>query len=77
MSNIGEERRLEALYLQELKDHASEVREFLKNPAKPEREKSVVRAFLKTIGVVFAEPELIAPAEEPADVAFRDCRFQI
>ena len=44
---------------------------------KPEREKSVCRAFLRALGVTFTDHELIAPNQEPTDVAFRDARFQV
>lgn len=44
---------------------------------KPERERSVCRAFLRTLGVPFNDSELIAPTIEPADVTFRDARFQV
>lgn len=63
--------------LNELKKHATDTRTFLSNKMKPERERSVCRAFLRAIGVSFEESEIIAPTEEPADVAFRDARFQI
>jgi hypothetical protein len=71
MSNVETE------YLDNLRKHASDTRAFLSNKAKPERERSVCRAFLRTIGVKFDESELIAPTQEPADVAFRTARFQI
>ena len=64
-------------YLENLRKHASATRAFLKSEAKPERERSVCRAFLRTIGVNFNESELVAPTDEPADVAFRKARFQI
>ncbi len=64
-------------YLAKLRKHASNTRAFLKNEAKPERERSVCRAFLRTIDVGFDEAELVAPTVEPADVAFRTARFQI
>ena len=67
----------ETEYLEKLRKHASDTRAFLKNEAKPERERSVCRAFLRTIGVKFNESELVAPTAEPADVAFRTARFQI
>lgn len=63
--------------LENLRKHASDTRVFLGNKAKPERERSVCRAFLRAIGVAFEERELIAPTNEPADVAFRTARFQI
>ena len=64
-------------YLEKLKAHAAETRTFLSNTMKPERERSVCRAFLRAIGVSFIDSELIAPTVEPADVAFRDARFQV
>lgn len=64
-------------YLKELQAHASNARTFLSNKMKSERERTVCRAFLRTIGVSFKESELIAPAEEPADVDFQNARFQV
>ena len=64
-------------YLEKLKNHATETRTLLSNKMKLERERSVARAFLRAVGVSFQETELIAPAVEPTDVAFRDARFQI
>lgn len=66
-------------YLENLRKHAIEMRTFLGNKEKHERERSVCRAFLRTIGVAFEEPELKAPAltGEPSDVDFRAARFQI
>jgi hypothetical protein len=64
-------------FLEKLRDHAADTRTFLGNKMKPERERSVCRAFLRAIGVPFIESELIAPTVEPADVAFRDARFQV
>lgn len=67
----------ETEYLEKLRRHASDTRVFLGNMMKPERERSVCRAFLRTIGVPFQEKELVAPTDEPADVTFRMARFQI
>lgn len=66
-------------YIENLRKHAIETRTFLGNKAKPERERSVCRAFLRAIGVAFEECELVAPAPtgEPSDVDFRAARFQI
>jgi hypothetical protein len=69
--------RTDRAYLDKLKSHATETRTFLGNTMKPERERSVCRAFLRTIGIPFSDGELIAPSVEPADVAFRDARFQV
>lgn len=67
----------ETEYLKMLRKHAKDTRAFLRNEAKPERERSVCRAFLRAIGVAFEESEVVAPATEPADVDFRTARFQI
>jgi len=64
-------------FLEKLRDHAAGTLTFLGNKMKPERERSVCRAFLRAIGVQLVETELIAPTVEPADVAFRDARFQV
>ena len=64
-------------YLEKLRNHASDTREFLGNKMKPERERSVCRAFLRTVGIPFKDDELVAPTDEPADVSFRTARFQI
>jgi len=64
-------------YLRKLQKHAGDTRVFLSNQKKPERERSVCRAFLRAIGISYKEQELLAPTEEPVDVAFRTARFQI
>lgn len=64
-------------FLHKIRNHATQTRTFLSNKMRPERERSVCRAFLRTLGVSFDDSELIAPAVEPADVAFRDARFQV
>jgi hypothetical protein len=69
--------RTEKGYLEKLLKHASETRVFFGNKMKPERERSICRAFLRAIGVSFIEQELIAPTDEPSDVAFRMAQFQI
>ena len=64
-------------YIAKLQAYAVETRTFLSNPQKHKRERAVCRAFLRTIGVRFEEHEIVVPCEEPADVCFRDARFQI
>jgi len=69
--------KFETEYLSMLLKHAKDTRKFLEDSSKPERERSVCRAFLRTIGVNFCDSELIAPTREPADVDFRKARFQV
>jgi Putative endonuclease, protein of unknown function (DUF1780) len=44
---------------------------------KPQRDRAVVRAFLRVLGVAFAELEVIAPVEAPIDVRFRQAQFHL
>lgn len=53
-----------------------EALHFFSNENKLEREKYLVRQLLEAIKVGFKEDELL-DAEEPVDIAFRDCNFQV
>lgn len=64
-------------HIAKLRAHAADTLYFLSNSLKPQRERAVCRAFLRTIGLRFAEPEIVAPCEEPTDVCFRHARFQV
>lgn len=70
-------------YFDDMRKHVIETIAFFSNKngnkEKEERERSICRAFLRTIGVAFEEKELLAPAPsgEPSDVDFRLARFQI
>jgi len=64
-------------YLAALRRQIAETRRLFSNPQKPEREKMVCRAFLRSIGVEFSEDEIAVGASEPVDIAFRDAAFQI
>jgi hypothetical protein len=57
-------------FVQKLRNHVAQTRMFLSNKMKPERERSVCRAFLRALGVSFSDVELVAPTVEPADVTF-------
>jgi len=64
-------------YLAELREHATETRLLLSNPRRADRERMVVRAYLRCLGIPFADDEIVASTEEPVDVQFRAARFQI
>jgi len=70
-------RQSEQEYLAELRKHASNTRALLSNAQKQERERMVVRAFLRCTGVQFSDDEIQASNEEPVDVVFRSARFQV
>ena len=44
---------------------------------KPQRDRAVIRALLRVLGVAFAEAEVIAPVEAPIDVRFRQAQFHL
>jgi hypothetical protein len=64
-------------YLKGLLNHYTESLRFFSPRIQVERDRSVVRAFLRTLGIYLAERELRAPNPEPVDVAFGDARFQV
>jgi hypothetical protein len=64
-------------YLASLRTHAVETRTLISNPVKPERERMVVRAYLRCLGIPFTEDEIASSNDEPVDVLFGEARFQI
>lgn len=64
-------------FLAKLREYADRARRLFSNPQKPERERMIVRAFLRCVGEVFEDGEIIASSEEPIDVRFRNADFQI
>ncbi len=64
-------------YLEALRADVADARSLMSNPRKPERERMIVRALLRCLGVAFEDAEIDAGLEEPVDVAFRAARFQI
>jgi putative endonuclease (uncharacterized protein DUF1780) len=73
----GEPDALEREYVARQEAHARKAVEYLSERNKPERERAVCRAFLRCVGVPFADAEIVAPAPEPIDVMFRAARFQV
>src|SRR5260370_13846658 len=72
----GEPDALEREYVARQETHARKAIEYLSDRNKPERERAVCRAFLRCVGVPFADAEIVAPAPEPIDVMFPAARFQ-
>lgn len=50
---------------------------FFSNQCKSKREVWVVTRFLSQLGLEFPDDEIVASSDEPADVVFRDARFQV
>src|SRR5262245_64160715 len=70
-------------YARQVEDRAT-VREdrpwprlLLAQRGKPQRDRAVVRAFLRALGIAFAEAEVVAPVEAPIDVRFRQAQFHL
>jgi Putative endonuclease, protein of unknown function (DUF1780) len=55
----------------------AQTRLLLAHRIKPQRDRSVVRAFLRALGISFAEAEIVAPVEAPIDVQFRQAQFHL
>jgi len=64
-------------FLQNIQADAADTFYYFSDKCKPERERAVVRAFLRCSGVTFVESEIVSPSSEPADVSFREGRFQV
>ena len=64
-------------FINKLSKHADETVTLLSNAQKAERERMVVRAFLRCIGLAFADDEIRAGECEPTDVRFRCANFQV
>ncbi len=62
---------------QRLLEHAADTRSLLGNAGTSPREKSVVRALLRSLGIPFEESALCISDTEPVDVTFRDAKFQV
>lgn len=72
MANVADDQ-----YIQKLREHAKESIDFFSNQNKPERERCVVRAFFRCLGVPFKEEDLLINQTEPIDVAALGGRFQV
>ena len=64
-------------YLEDIRRNLRDSLNFWSNRNKPERERAVVRAFFRCLGVSFAESDLLVGQPEPIDVGALSSRFQI
>ena len=55
----------------------AQTRLLLAQSMKPQRDRAVVRALLRTLGIACGEAEIVAPVEAPIDVRFRQAQFHI
>ena len=52
-------------------------RVLLAHRLKPQRDRAVIRALLRGLGIAWADAEVIAPVEAPIDVRFRQAQFHV
>ena len=52
-------------------------RVLLAHRLKPQRDRAVIRALLRGLGIACGDAEVIAPAEAPIDVWFRQAQFHV
>src|SRR5215510_12615786 len=55
----------------------TQTRLLLAQRRKPERDRAVIRAFLRALGVACTDAEIVAPVEAPIDVRFREAHFHL
>ena len=60
-----------------VREDRTQPRLLLAHRLKPARDRAVVRTFLHTLSVAFAEAELVTPVEAPIDVQFRQAQFHL
>jgi len=64
-------------YIRQLAAEAHDTMDMLSSHRKGERERRVVAAFLRCLGVDFSSDELVTPESDPPDVIFRGARFEV
>lgn len=69
--------KYEQEYLACLERNAEDTRRLFSNEGRIERERMVVRAFLRCIGESFVDGEIRVGQREPVDIVFREATFQI
>jgi len=58
-------------------EERAQTRVLLAHTWKPERDRAVLRAFLRALGMAYADAELVTPVEAPIDVRFREAQFHL
>ena len=58
-------------------EERAQTRVLLAHTRKPERDRAVLRAFLRALGVAWTDAELVASVEAPIDVRFREAQFHL
>lgn len=64
-------------FLEDRRNALRESVEYFSAKNKSERERWVCHEFIQNLGLSYDESEVVTPNDEPPDVVFRDCRFEI
>jgi hypothetical protein len=64
-------------FLEDRRRALQESVEYFSVKNKPERELWVCHEFIQNLGLRYDESEVVTPKDDPPDVVFRDCRFEI
>lgn len=67
----------DAEFIKDTIEAIKEARHFFANECKPDREKWVVSQFLFQLDIKFAKEDVRESQDEPADVDYRNARFQV
>ncbi len=60
-----------------VREDRTQPRVLLTQRLQPARDRAVLRTLLHTLGVAFAEAELVTPVEAPIDIQFRQAQFHL
>lgn len=64
-------------FLEDRRRALRESVEYFSAKNKSERERWVCHAFIRNLGLSYDEAEVVSSSDDPPDVVFRDCRFEI
>lgn len=64
-------------FLEDRRRALQESVEYFSAKNKPERERWICHEFIQNLGLSYDELEVITPNEDPPDILFRNCRFEI
>jgi len=70
-------RRSDEQHLQAVRVGLARSIEFFASRNRPERERWVAREFVRNLNVRARESSFVSPADDPPDVLYRGCRFEV
>jgi hypothetical protein len=67
----------EQKYIDDLVSHSEETLVLLSNKEKTKRERMVVAAFLRCLGVTFSSNDIESPQDDPPDIIYKEACFEV